>query len=83
MVTIESMVLDHRQHRQDLEGIVAIDDIEIVVVVDIHLHQVHVLPIQVHRLIVLVHHPVDHIEDDDVDDHVCFALFQTFCISVI
>ena len=76
MVVIIVMTLDHHQHRQGLEGIVVIEDIEIVVViVDIHLHQVHALPTQVHRLIVLVHRPVDHIEDDDANDHVCFTHF--------
>lgn len=63
-------VLDHHHdHPQDEDDVVVVDDIDIVVDIRRH-HQVHVLPIQAHRLIVHVRLPVVHIEDIDVDDQV-------------
>jgi hypothetical protein len=62
-------ILDRHQDRhQEGKHVVVAENIDIVV--DIHHHQLHGLPIQAHRLIVHVRHQVVHIEDIDVDDHV-------------
>lgn len=89
-------ILDHHlDHHQDDEDVVVVENI--VIVVDIHHHHpVHVLPLQVHRLIVHVHLPVVHIEDIDVDDQVrrlidfrferivrCLFRFITIIITII
>ncbi len=70
------MIIDlldhHHEHHRDEENIVVVDDIDIAVYVH---HLVHVRRLQVHRLIVHVHHQVDHIEDIDVDDHVSRPFF--------
>ncbi len=67
------MMIDILDHHQEEKNVVVVEDIDIIV--DIHHHQVHDLPIQAHRLIVHVHHQVVHIEDIDVDDHVSFQFF--------
>lgn len=76
MIRMMLMIIDHLDHllvhpHEVEENIVVEDDIDDVV--DIHHHQVHVLRIQVHRLIVLVRHQVVHIEDIDADDHVSYS----------
>jgi hypothetical protein len=70
-------ILDRHQDRhQEGKHVVVAENIDIVV--DIHHHQLHGLPIQAHRLIVHVRHQVVHIEDIDVDDHVSFQFFLFF-----
>lgn len=66
-------IIDHldrrRVHHREVEGDTAVeDDIDVVIVVDIHHHQVPVRLIQVPRLIARVRHQVVHIEDVDADD---------------
>jgi hypothetical protein len=88
-MVVETMIMiDVRNrpqgHHQEEKHVVAIEDI--VIVVDIHRLQVHDLPIQAHRLIVHVHHQVDHIEDIDVDDHVprhVHHLVQVIVVAVV
>lgn len=83
------MIVDHLDRRRvphrEAEGDTVVEnDIDVVIVVDIHHHQVPVRLIQVPRLIVLVRHQVVHIENVDADDLVsCFFKFFSHHSTIV